>query len=360
MKVTYLIGAGASANAVPLVTGLKADIHNIRGWFRNTTADSSKLEDYLLSVGMDKDGQPKLIINDILSDLGWLYDIANSHASIDTFAKLLSISSNEGKKGQLKKLKIIFSIYLMLTQKRVPVDKRYENFFASLIDENGVLPSNVRILSWNYDLQVELAYAKVIQNNSLGDVQKLLRIWTKHDRKNEIRGDHFRILKLNGSGAFRGNHGLEQLDYLYNLIDMSSDLYLIDCAIRLYRLSSEKYISRNDDKLIWPLLSFAWNEEIGVGEDFHDIVDRSISETKDSDALVIIGYSFPYFNRICDRRIIEAMGNLKQIYFQDINAENLATTFASLNFEIPTNRITALKDVAYFFVPPEYEGRTKL
>ena len=38
---------------------------------------------------------------------------------------------------------------------------------------------------------------------------------------------------------------------------------------------------------------------------------------------VVIGYTFPFFNREIDRKVFELMPNLKTIYVQDPNAENI-------------------------------------
>ncbi len=62
-----------------------------------------------------------------------------------------------------------------------------------------------------------------------------------------------------------------------------------------------------------PNLSFAW-EKNGSKDtvEFLDNAERSVIGTQ---VLVIVGYSFPFFNREIDRRMLSKMGiDLEKIY----------------------------------------------
>lgn len=45
--------------------------------------------------------------------------------------------------------------------------------------------------------------------------------------------------------------------------------------------------------------------------------------TSDTEAVVVIGYSLPYFNREIDRTIFSKVPTLKTIYIQDPNPESV-------------------------------------
>ena len=68
--------------------------------------------------------------------------------------------------------------------------------------------------------------------------------------------------------------------------------------------------------------------------------------------LVIIGYSFPFFNREYDRKIIEILKNsgLNKVYYQDIINKG---DFLSSQFNIKNDIIENYDRVGQFFVPPE-------
>jgi hypothetical protein len=102
------------------------------------------------------------------------------------------------------------------------------------------------------------------------------------------------------------------------------------------------------------LLTFAWER----GEEaWHIMANRiQISEqmVRNTNILVIIGYSFPFFNREFDKKIFEALkeeGSLKAIYFQDPvrDGEFLRNQF-QLSERIPIRHIP---EVDNYFVPME-------
>ncbi|MCH5332058.1 MAG: hypothetical protein J1E33_06615, partial [Alistipes sp.] len=96
-------------------------------------------------------------------------------------------------------------------------------------------------------------------------------------------------------------------------------------------------------------LSFAW--ENAKDDVFMDSVCRTIIN---AEILVVIGYSFPFFNREIDRRIVSAMPKLKTVYIQDPYASNVQENFKAvlypnnyqINYELRTN-------VAQFVLPNE-------
>ncbi|MFX5587009.1 hypothetical protein ABTE16_19900, partial [Acinetobacter baumannii] len=75
------------------------------------------------------------------------------------------------------------------------------------------------------------------------------------------------------------------------------------------------------------------------------------SLTEGTDILVIIGYSFPFFNRKIDRQLFESIGPNAKIYYQDPNALENSKLIRTL-FGMP-NEITPITYLDQYYVPFE-------
>lgn len=94
---------------------------------------------------------------------------------------------------------------------------------------------------------------------------------------------------------------------------------------------------------------FGWEEdEQGLEE-----LKNKIQHTK---ILVVIGYSFPYFNRQVDRAIIKAMTNLEKVYFQAESEEatiKMVESFKAIEDPAKTIKKECINDANQFFIPYE-------
>ncbi len=72
-------------------------------------------------------------------------------------------------------------------------------------------------------------------------------------------------------------------------------------------------------------LSFAWDNS--VTDYFYHTIAK---EVEDAITLVVIGYTFPYFNRATDRKVFSMMGSLRNIIIQDPNAESIVQNVQSV------------------------------
>jgi hypothetical protein len=82
------------------------------------------------------------------------------------------------------------------------------------------------------------------------------------------------------------------------------------------------------------------------------LANKAISNVFDTEILVVIGYSFPFFNRNIDRRIIQSMTNLKKIYLQSPEAMSLKDRLnAVINLE--KIEVVPIKDTDQFILPYE-------
>ncbi len=338
-KITYLFGAGASCGtlenpSLPLVKNIPKRIHDI--------ANILSKEEY--RVGLDyppglehiKSGQPGYSFYDhqkhLIEALKWLMRESYNHASIDTYAKKLTITN----KNLLKHLKVVLSCYFILEQAFCSVDKRYDAFFASLLDRNGSFPDHVRILSWNYDYQFELAFSHYSGSNQLSFNQDKLNI--NHTSSLPVRRSlNFGIDKLNGTTALKV---VEEEDYLFiSDIIPGNEKYVIEKVVESYALATA--INHGE-----PLLSFAW-------ESIDRLENRVNNLIYDTEVLVVIGYSFPFFNREVDRAIIGKMTDLERVYFQDLNPQLPMQRFKAIRSDLPQQCYVNWSEVEQFLLPGE-------
>ena len=89
-------------------------------------------------------------------------------------------------------------------------------------------------------------------------------------------------------------------------------------------------------------------------------IKNSIRIAENTEILVVIGYSFPIFNRSIDKFLIEHMTNLNKVYIQDISPDNIYTTmknsFKNLqNSEINSIDIVKNNNLDQFLLPYELD-----
>jgi hypothetical protein len=150
MNITYLLGAGASYNALPIVNQINSRLED----FQNKTIRMPNigLPNFFTKYGdemVDEWGPSKSeIMNDLGKSVRWLIDENSKHFSIDTFAKKLYLQEDFQNLHRLKITLSCFFVYLQNTG----FDNRYDSFFASVLDNLKVLPTNLKFLSWNYDI----------------------------------------------------------------------------------------------------------------------------------------------------------------------------------------------------------------
>ena len=271
----------------------------------------------------------------LIKDLEWLRAASENHATIDTFAKKLYL------KGQLRefaKVENLLSIFFIIEQIINKKDGRYDTFLASVLDLNLNIDDRITILTWNYDSQFELAYKEYGEEKAADRIRKKLGIADLKDTSYETRNQ---IFKLNGTANFMQRIDLNQ----YQELDDELLLTLLDAYIQGVNVSTSN--SR---------ISFAWDNKQYISKNFEEALQKAI---QDAEVLVVIGYTFPFFNREIDRKIFNYMTNLKKIYIQDPNAEQIISSLDSL-YSIQHTAIThvndkvkPIKSTSQFYLPPE-------
>jgi len=347
--ITYYIGAGASANALPVVDQIPSHMY--------TMAQNSKLYKLFLEEGGSpglkfnpeyhkKPSDKKEQLEDFIENLLWLSAEGSNHVSIDTFAKKLWVRKEY---PLLKRLKITLSCFFILSQIE-KWDKRYDAFFATIINKDPFdLPSHLKIISWNYDYQFERAYSEFTGINDLRGNQNKLNIISKHD-EGRANINQFSLTKLNGTTGFYSPTRSTK-----NLLDYFSTEFntVVEEVLRKY------YKVLYEDESTVCALSFAWEPEATreiSNSEVSNIVNVAIENSIKSEILIVIGYSFPNFNRDVDRAIIRSMDKLKKVYIQapPNDVENIKIRFRSILPDFDEKEIVLWPDCGQFLIPPEF------
>lgn len=302
----YLLGAGASCNAVPMVKQIPEAMLAFVHW----------LDECHTKTNLD--------VNPLRSATLELIDQVERHASIDTYAKKLYLKRDQKR---LQQLKGVTSCFLVHEQALKPADYRYDSFLASVIKTDFVnpiaLPDNLRIVTWNYDTQLEKAFYGFCDDDNLV-VNKITF------NKN--------IKRLNGyCGTMQPGHiGPE-----FKVTLKGSEDEVFETVISMFA----KYMT---PQAVMADINFAWEK---TTDDFSRSIEHVI---QDSTILIVIGYSFPFFNREADQTILNLMASLKKVFVQvpeDFH-HAIEERLRALKPELPP--ITCLSDTSLFYIPHEY------
>ncbi len=331
-KVTYILGAGASFGTLPLVKdfpdALKLFSTELRSYI--SKGDTPKFSKFYTVRGKSLTSLEGYI--QMANNVNELANEVANLASFDTLAKRLTI---RGESDRLIVIKAILTSFFMYRQAFNPVSFRHDSFFASILGLSAELPENINILSWNYDNQIEKAYSgySKIGQEQLGEVRRKLNL--KIPMGNIENWDGFNLVKINGSADF-GHFKDEK----FNLNEIDEGNGVMNNCVKEYFRSIDNRVNSN--------ITFAWDS--GRYEMFIDKICQMVDKTE---SLVIVGYSFPYFNKVVDDKILRSMNNLKEIFIQDPNAEYVKETIISLKAlkTVGGNSIIPISNLNQFYIP---------
>lgn len=410
-KTVYLLGAGASANTMPVAEKLPDDMIFIAGKVAETFPGKS---------------------GPIVEGIRTVAEKAKEHGSVDRYAYDLSKVENHSDTEEYLSLRFMLTAYMLLKHvyNAPALDKRYrmwldsvrapKKFFSLSMNEaesyismkgkQSFLPENVVVLTYNYDFQMEVAFYQMflrgIVEQGLPFFSAAERWGTKlpvaKDFADEMPLDIFGINAYNtgvlsdgitGSlptVCYRGEikeFSVERKFYASNwscfhlngVCDTNAqheDLWGLEnrtAARKMMREwdtfhlpetflqpSKEEYITHflnvfekyeTSGAGYGPCLNlFGWDllDKTSWGSESPSYLEQKISGAKN---LVVIGYSFPDFNRWMDQGIFNCLGNagaLKRVYIQNPNAYSIP---GILRRAIGQAEIIPLKDTEKFFIP---------
>ena len=341
-KVTYLLGAGASANALPVISTMFERM-------RKYIANFLKYQNSKWSLnGLDKliKGYETLLLE------------AEKHVTIDTYAKKLYLQRESVK---LNNLKTLISTYFVWEQTQVEdvtkpdiygekitigsegkrSDPRYDSFLATYLylnDEKIVLNENLSIVTWNYDYQLEIAFHDYTKL-TLEEARQNYGVFPREGIKDD---DSCRIIKLNGTADLHntikeraGNDRPYSTNRERENIKYGQIYTALEVAINQFD---------NLNYHLIPTVSFAWEAE----------QSNSVKQAKrilsSAETLVVIGYSFPIFNREIDKLIFKD-SKFSKVYLQCLSkeADGISSRITTvLNKDV---NVEFIPDLNQFFVP---------
>lgn len=334
MKITYLFGAGASANALPVV----ADIPQALAEFKEIVQKlewESRFDNLPDNVG-PKPGGFEIAKNGLANDISWLINSMENYASVDTLAKKFFLKK---QLRELERLKVVISLWFNYIQIKKR-DKRYNSFFASILVNSWInLPNSINILSWNYDSQFELSYNEFSDHEFIREAEQSLRVVHRHSDPHFMPNlSAFNICKINGTASFRVRNGARSFDF-----DNANPVFSRGMDLM------HKYAVINPNgqqgSIIKSNISFAWECE----DSYLQTIGQAI---KDTQVLVVIGYSMPFFNRAVDQAIFAAM-KLTKVYIQDRSPQGIKDRFLSLKPGFDLNNIVLINSTDFFYLPDE-------
>lgn len=385
-QIVYFLGAGASAQAIPVIDGLRPRIYDLIKFLESyqvhhLNEDAIKHFPDLLKNNQD-------LLNHVIDELEWLYEDSEYHQTIDTFAKKLYLQDS----ALLFKLKRALITYFYFEQS-IPfyaselnpdseshsgtydtiLDKRYDNLIASLaFKENGQikLKGHIKIVTWNYDLQIELALKNYIDDsiNNLKEkfnihpsAKSYVNLIVEDDQSN----NNFAVYKLNGNafldpfleeglGSRKTPHDSTHLE--------TGNLILIGNYLDTYKKVFPDYKNYIGNTGVTKIFNFAWESD-GITSlkypGHKSVLEGAKSAFRNANILIIIGYSFPFFNLEIDKQLFENCWP-SQIIIQDFNPEIILERIYALvpKFKGPFSKdnpeieITFMQPDKYFPIHP--------
>jgi len=348
LKIVYYLGAGASYNSVPIQEKLGLSMVEAVKHFKSTINDTRITN----NITYKRLRNNKSVLIQIANDIEYFGFKATEYGSLDIYARRLSLL---GLKDELNRLKFSLSTFLVFWENFVcnkhflkeeindfyqNVDKRYLSLLSVLLNENPgnnpKLNENVSFLSWNYDLQIEKAYQTFMLEKT-DTITQINNSFTFLNSDNP--GLNKDIIHLNGfSGVYNDNgKDLSVLsdnttnkieDFLLNLLDNVENF-------KNHNSRYNKYIR------------YAWEKNSNL--------ESARKVMLEADVLIVIGYSFPAFNRLIDAELMDLFikgDGLGQVVYQDPKASDdiMESFFGKNNMNIVIKR----DDPKQFHIPHEF------
>ncbi|MES2381420.1 MAG: hypothetical protein V4538_10300 [Bacteroidota bacterium] len=341
-KITYLLGAGASYNALPIVNELASVADEIiKHLIHYKTSYPNNIKNY----------------SDFSKTISLIKEVAKHH-SIDTLARKIWIK-NKGSADNDEYIRIINLITAILYFKQIEknilgydnisikrkspielvIDPRYEAFFAAILKDDCSIPHNFSFISWNYDFQIEKALHFYSDKRISETAEEYKIIYDKSRPPNKTT----QIIKINGTSLFESNNNV------FDSTICNHEIY----SILIDALSDNMERLKNTSSLI----KFAWENEPEI-KNHHAIASEKI---KDSDFVVVIGYSFPIFNRAVDIELFKYFEKGKIIIqAPESDVHQYIQQLESIKSNLSEKAIP-ITNLNQFYIPNEYwtEPKTK-
>ena len=283
-EITYFFGAGASRHSMPLVDDFKERFDAFR------------------SLVFQFEFKAKEDFRNICNDFS---DQLEMHASFDTYFKKLFHQDMESEILRKKAILLLFFIYehlynpnqprkIRIPKKKGTLDPRYEALIAGLLQpqKKPEFYRRINFVTWNYDLNLLFALRNFFLPGS--DLNRFIESNTVDDNHIKLENHGVNVFHLNG---------LIRHPRLGTITEISvSDLksFMSGCIDEYFDGKKELFALGSG-------LSFSWealNQAKKQGKGYPDYVKNAQKAIHNSKYIIIIGYSFPFYNRQIDTYLL--------------------------------------------------------
>lgn len=299
---TFLLGAGASANAIPVVSEF-----NVRFEVFIFTLEEHVNKYHHKDVSWES-------VNDFIKNVR---RALGKFTTVDTYAYSLFKTNTRAYEAY----KILLSYYLLFEQSnesemmlnqihntwhnkvKLKIDQRYFPLIKAM-ESKANSSKKIAIVSWNYDSQLELAWAEMF-GVSLEQSSIDLKVYPTMKGSSLTQAEGATCIKLNGTASIYYQSSTNNFSSIHDMLSPTSTVFLNSCYLRI-----ADCLQKNGE--IDSMMEYAWENEDEVRQ-ARNRAKEIISETE---TLVVIGYSFPEYNIDIDRDLFSNRKNLDTIYYQ--------------------------------------------
>lgn len=323
--VTYFLGAGASANALPVVGNMHERMIFFYVTMRNAKdvwgpSDIPQFEHILQLINSSKQyGTPDTYAKILRFRNSPDYTTFKNFIALFILFEQTEFSEEDCRENKIEKYDYpsVASTF----------DPRYAQLIASVydkLDESVFTEPKFNVISWNYDIQFEIMFGQILQL----DHSRIMRYANGIDAPNE----YSLITRLNGYCDFINSFG----QYEYNSYD-----------IKGFALLFQEVLFKPRTK--WKgQFHFAWDQdENSFVAEHRKRAQKILSETT---KLIVIGYSFPNFNRIVDKEMFRFFEGRTWLQGKD-NVEEIANRLKECTVASSPENVTIVPYNDQFFVP---------
>ena len=319
--VLYLFGAGASAEAIPVVHGLPEDMKKIAGrlteWYQNTPQVPPEIKERAEIICID--------LEDLADKVNNFKAREGIEYTVDKYISSLEKKQSTEAQVKYEKSKNTLATYILLrhffnNDEHIQLDERYGDWLRNVVPDRKeeTFANNIRCLTWNYDLQMEFAYYQHFYKEKPGPPGKIINAFSYPQPFPTVAtqpqlGIHLNGIVLPTDIQFTGD-GHSQGPFT-QFINRLFHIMLGAEHLEGNFSSSDKGIQLLTDLLILSqdcTLQFHWdrltNNQLGTDAVLNKaVLDKTVFEK--AACIVIVGYSFPGCNGNMDSEIIRSIKN---------------------------------------------------
>lgn len=330
-EITYLLGAGASCNSMPLVENFIQRFNIFLSFLRLNNFNSK---------------------DNLLKECEQFIEEISAHLSFDTYFKKLFHQKELKLISHSKSLLLLYFIFEHLVNRQVysgllnvntnskdkkfNLDPRYDALIAGLIKPQigkSEFYAKVNFITWNYDLNLLMAHKNFHRPNQ--DITAYIKEYNTSENEFKFE-NNISIFHMNGfinhplinSGK---SLQLEQLIELFN-------------SLINQHYSNEHFLTTHSSSI-----NFCW-ETINESSNLTLFIENAIQSIIRSSHVIIVGYSFPLYNRFYDQLLFAKQNiNRTSIIIQNPDS-NAALQYFRTIFNYPENTPRSKEDPIFITI----------